>query len=201
MMAVRLEPSSLAPGATARVDVLVTDSSAEPRLARPDEVEVSVPAAASDFAGLVRANADGWTVTAPDAATLATLRTATGLAPDALVLAPLELTIRLPEGPLFATKVVALGAHADNPPPPVILVDGVAGRTLMPFRDELQLSVASPVAEHTYRWFSSIGDLAGYTRPEATLEPLDRSRGTVAVVVRDHAGGTAWSIERVELTR
>jgi hypothetical protein len=49
-------------------------------------------------------------------------------------------------------------------------------------------------AAFSYRWFSSVGELIGYTRPEARLEPDQERTGVVGVVVRDQAGGTAWTI-------
>ena len=97
---------------------------------------------------------------------------------------------------------MALGAHADNPPVPVILVDGAAPAGAMHAGTEAQLAVAAPLEAHSYRWFSPVGDVTGVTRAEATLDaeapPLDLP-GQVAVVVRDQAGGTAWALAAVEV--
>ncbi len=109
------------------------------------DVEVTLPPEPAAFASLLVRAPDGWQVTAPDAATLAGLRAAAGLAADADVIVPLEIRLAgLAGEPLIATKTVALGAHVDNLPVPVILVDGAAPAGAMHAGTEVQLAVAAP---------------------------------------------------------
>ncbi len=61
------------------------------------------------------------------------------------------------------------------------------------------LSVESPVSDHDYRWFSSVGDLVGYTRAQATLTPSDVDAGSIVVVERDQADGTSWATASAEV--
>lgn len=206
IMAVRIDPPALAPGDVASIAPLVTDPTAQPRIAAPAEVEVALPPEAAAFASLLVREPDGWRLTAPDEATLAELRVAGGLAADALVIVPLEIRIAgltgPGEGPLVASKTVALGARAANPPAPAILIDGASPPAVMRAGAEITLGIAAPDPAHSYRWFSSVGDLMGFTRAEATLDaevpPADQ-RGQIAVVVRDQAGGTAWTLVSVEV--
>jgi len=202
IMAVQIEPPALAPDESARIMPLVTDASAQPRVPAPVDVEVALPPEAAAFASLLVRTPDGWRLTAPDAATLAEVRAAAGLTADADVIVPLEIRIVGGAGEvLTARKTVALGAHADNPPVPVILVDGAAPAVIRA-GVEATLSVDAPLEDHSYRWFSSVGDLSGFTRAEATLDaeaPASDLPGQVAVVVRDQAGGTAWALAAVEV--
>jgi hypothetical protein len=174
VMAVRLTPPGLASGETARIDVLVTDDEAGPRVAAPDDVEVTtvfgVPIARDD---------EGWLVTADDREGIVSL----------------DIRARVGGEDLHAQKTVALGAHADNPAAPAIVG---ALTELAPDRDVvLAPELIDPML--SYRWFSSIGDLSGYTRPEVTLEPIAGARGTIGLVVRDQAGGTAWVLAPAEV--
>jgi hypothetical protein len=191
IMAVRVEPPALAAGERARVDVLVTDSSVVPRVADAAAFTLASPGGAT----VVR-EADGWYVEAPGSEVLAAMRDALALAPDADVIVPLAIDVATPDGALAAQKTIALGTPAANPAVPAILVDGVApagAATLAPGRDAV-LATPSPGADLSYRWFSSVGDVTGYTRAEATLEPVPGAAGHLALVVRDQAGGTAWTL-------
>ena len=201
IMAVRIEPPSLEANATATIDVLVTDSSVMPRVADPDAVTVRLSAEAAAFARYLARTPQGWQLTAPDAATLAENRVAAGLAPDAAVPVPLELEVLTLDGPLAASKLVLLGPAAINPPTPTILVDGIAGELAMRAGTESLLTVEQPDATYRYRWFSSAGDLVGFTRAEATIKPAEVEQGLIGVVVRDSAGGTAWSLSTITVAR
>lgn len=170
IMAVRIDPPAIAAGERARIDVLITDSTATPRVADPGDVAIEAP-------GLtLERDAQGWSV----------------VAPPITAVVPLALTVTTVDGPLAGQKTIGFGARADNPAPPSFGVPAlVAGR-------EAALAVDEPGAELSYRWFSSVGDLTGYTRAEATLEPIAAS-GYLVVVVRDQAGGTAWTITGAEV--
>lgn len=168
VMAVGVTPPGLAAGETARIDILVTDADG-PRVADPNEVEIS-----SDF-GLAITRDDGWHITADGRSSI--------VAFDVRVQVGAEL--------LAAQKTLAFGAHADNPPAPVI----AASVAEIPADRDYVLTPEVIDPAWSYRWFSSIGELTGYTRPEATLEPIAGAEGAIALVVRDQAGGTSWAIQ------
>ncbi|MCX5748129.1 MAG: hypothetical protein NT062_37190, partial [Proteobacteria bacterium] len=113
---------------------------------------------------------------------------------DAPLVVPLTLTLTTPDATLVATKVVALGVHADNPPAPQILRDGTRQAIALTVGVEAGLIVEGALPDHAYRWFSSVGDLVGYTRAEATVTPAIATTGWIVVVDRDATGGTAWTI-------
>jgi hypothetical protein len=188
VMAVRVEPPAVAAGQRARIDVLVTDGADGPRVAAADGFAVTAPGLA------VARLADGWYVTAPTEAELSAARAALGLPAEADVIAGLELAVESAEGTLHAQKTLAFGRPAQNPAPPAILQDGAAGPIAMTVGRDVVLSPMPVDAAFSYRWFSSVGELIGYTRPEARLEPDQKRAGVVGVVVRDQAGGTAWTI-------
>lgn len=176
VMAVRVEPPAIAAGEVARVDVLVTDPEAGPRVAAPDDIAIA-PIAGVEIASDGR----GWYVVGPPV--------------TASVIAALSLTVQSSEGPLPAQKTLAFGKRADNPPVPEITVDGRATDETIAItgvRDRV-LSIDATADDLSYRWFSSIGELVGYTRASATLEPTVGD-GYIAIVVRDQAGGTAWTL-------
>lgn len=183
VMAVRVDPPALASGEVARVDVLVTSAEAGPRVATPTEVSIA-PIVGVD----IERDATGWYVVAPDGVT---------------AIVPLSITVESEDGPLSIQKTLAFGSHADNPRVPVIAIDGVdtdASRTAeLAGTDDRVLSVAATNEDLSYRWFSSIGELVGYTRPTATLEPSG-GPGHLALVVRDQAGGTAWTLLTARVT-
>lgn len=188
VMAVRIDPPALAPGATARIDVLVTDSSAKPRVADPSTVEIRSPAGPLALAKDDR----GWTITAPSAPELAAVRSVRGLAADADVVAPLELDVTTPDGMLPAQKTIAFGTAAANPA--AITIEGAGEELVIPAGRSATFD-ASPIAEgYSYRWFSSVGDLTGYTRARVEVDPDRGAEGALVLVVRDQAGGTAWTI-------
>jgi hypothetical protein len=198
IMAIRAEPPALAPEATAAIDVLFTDSSIEPRVAAPDAITIRLPAEAAAFADYLVRTADGWRLTAPDAATIDAIRASLGLAADDPLAVPLEFELATADGPLTAVKLVTIGATAANPAAPAIMIDGTPGAAAVQTGIDAELA-ASPTAgdDHVYRWFSSVGELDGFTRPTATLSPElepPRTTGHLAVVVRDAAGGVAWTI-------
>jgi hypothetical protein len=196
VMAVRVEPPALAAGERARIDVLVTDAAGGPRVADAGTFTIRSPIPLA-----ITREPDGWVVQAPSETDLAMARTTLGLAPDADVIAPLELAIDSDEGELRATKTVALGTRAANPPAPAILQDGEPAPRVMTDAADVVLTVDAADPALSYRWFSSVGDVTGYTRAEATLEPIAGTRGHLGVVVRDQAGGTAWVLVPAEVAQ
>jgi len=180
VMAVRIEPPALAGGERATIDVLVTDVAEGPRIADPDTVVVTAP-----VGGLVERGVRGWEIVAP--------------AVDELVIVPLALEVILDGAPFAAQKTVAFGERAENPAAPSIMHDGARCPCKVDAASEVALTVTEPGEELSYRWFSSVGDLTGYTRAEASLAPLRGTTGTIGVVVRDQAGGTAWTFEPAEV--
>jgi hypothetical protein len=177
VMAVRIEPPAIAANESARVEVLVTDvATLEPRLATASEVELEVPAALAPF---VARDDVGWVITAPDA--------------TAPIVVPLSLTVSTPDGLLPAQKTIELGRSAANPiAPAIVSSDGSDLELPVGERSFVTVEPADPAL--SYRWFSSIGDLVGFTRAEARVEPEAPTDGILVVVVRDQAGGTAWTI-------
>lgn len=186
VMAVRIEPPALAAGEQARVEVLVTDvASASPRLATALEVELLVP---GELARFVARDDAGWTITAPDAATLATMT------PDGPIVVPLELVVETADARLPAQKTLELGRSGANPAAPrIVRADGTP-ELVFPVGERSFVTIDPVDPALSYRWFSSIGDLVGFTRAEARLEPELAADGSLVVVVRDDAGGTAWTI-------
>lgn len=164
VMAVRIEPPAIAPGETAAVEVLVTDSSAQPRVAAAEQVSMQ--------ANVITERTDhGWRVHA-------------GTEPGLVLL---DIEVATADGSLVTQKALTIGVPAANPIAPVLaipeLVDGE--------KVTLGLEGADPTL--VYRWFSSVGGLTGFTTPSPRLDP-EAGEGTIVVVVRDAAGGTAWTI-------
>lgn len=137
---------------------------AGPRVADPLEVEIS-----SDF-GLAITRDETWQITADGRASV------------------VLFDVRI--NGLTAQKTLAFGAHADNPPTPAI----VGAVESIPANRDLVLVPEVIDPAWSYRWFSSVGELTGYTRAESTLEPIAGASGALALVVRDQAGGTSWVI-------
>lgn len=194
VMAVRVEPPALAPDAVGRIDVLVTDAERGPRLAEPATIVVTAPAGIE-----VVQVATGWEVRSPSAEELAGVRASLGLAADAEVIVPLAITVASSEGALAASKTIAFGAAAANPSAPALLVDGSPMGDRVQARADSSVAVAGPVAELSYRWFSSVGDLIGYTTSAVRFDDPPPGEGLLGVVVRDQAGGVAWTIAPAEV--
>jgi hypothetical protein len=163
VMAVRIEPPAIAPGETATVEVLVTDSSAEPHVAAATDVSMQANV-------LTQRTEAGWEVHA-------------GTEPGVVLL---DIEVATADGPLVTQKALTIGTRRDNPAAPALalpaLVDG----------EKVTLGVGADPAL-VYRWFSSVGDLTGYTTPTPRLDPKP-GNGVIVVVVRDTMGGTAWTI-------
>lgn len=207
ILAIRLDPAVLPPESTAALDVLFTDSSARPRLATPEQIDVSLPPELdrAELRTVLRRSRDGWRIDSPDTATLLAVRAALGTADNDPVLLPIEIEIRSEDGPLYAQKLVAFGAVATNPAPPQLRVQNgnVDDMARIPLADDVALEVQSAGETISYRWFSSLGEMRRYTQPQATisLDAADRGRsGYLAVVARTSAGGVSWKIVTFEVT-
>lgn len=194
VMAIRVAPPALAPGSAALVEVLVTDAERGPRLAEPAGVQVTAPAGLQ-----VAQTASGWEVTAPSESELVALRSALDLPADADVIVPLEIAVEVGDQVLVGSKTVAFGTEAANPAAPAILVDGVPAGVRMRLRSTSLLAVDAPDAALSYRWFSSIGDLIGYTTSTVRFDDPLPAEGMIGVVVRDQAGGVAWTLVPAEV--
>lgn len=200
VLAIRTDPAQLGPGDRGALEVLATDAAATPRLATPAELEVTLAPELDrpELRALLTASPQGWAVQAPDAASLAQARVALALPADAPLPLPLRVRVHLPDRVLEAHKVVLIGAHLPNPPPPQILLSEPTARSGDDTERSLTISAMPPGA--SARWFAWPGELAAYTQPEATwtLSPQERSAGgLVAVVVRSLDGGVAWRIQAV----
>ncbi|MDQ3366728.1 MAG: hypothetical protein M3680_14985 [Myxococcota bacterium] len=195
VMGVQIEPPAIPAEAIARVAVLVTDSTEMPRVAAPAELAITLPAGipSPELAALITVTPEGWQVQAPPAETLAAIRAALGLAADAELVVPLELAIETADGTLRAQKTITLGASAANPAAPTITLDGAVAPIALREGTDATLGVTAPDPALTYRWFSSVGDLVGFTRAEARVEPAAPGAGSIVLVVRDERGGTAWT--------
>lgn len=168
VMAVRIEPPAIAPGETATVEVLVTDSAATPRVAAATDVSMQANV-------LTQRTDAGWQVHA-------------GSEPGLVLL---DIEVATADGPLVTQKALTIGERRANPPAPVLVVPALVDGA------KVTLGVEAPDPALVYRWFSSVGDLTGYTTPAPRLEPT-AGEGTLVVVVRDTLGGTAWTIAAVQ---
>jgi hypothetical protein len=197
VIAVRAEPAALAPDAVARLDVLATGVDG-PRVVAPSALRVAIAAPAAGFmaADAVTVAADGWHLRAPSAEAIAGARAALGLTPDQPLAVPLTFTTVIDGVTLTADKWVGLGAAAANPQIAAITVDGVdAAAVAVVVGARPRLGVRHDAgAAGVVRWLSSVGDLEDYQRPEAVLAADADARGAIVSVVRDRAGGVAWTI-------
>ena len=199
VMAVRIDPPSLPPDQVATIDVLVTDAAAQPYQAPVASVRVTLPAAlvAAGLGDTLQQTATGWQLTSPDAATMASIRMALNKTSEEPLVVPLDIEVTTADGTLIAQKTVAFGPLALNPAVPTITQNDVVTALTMEPGVEATLSVQNPVDDHSYRWFSSVGDLKGFTRAQVRVDPIAGPAGLIVVVVRDQAGGTSWAMSPV----
>lgn len=199
ILAVRTDLAQLGPLDRSTLEVLVTDSTAAPYLASPAQLEVRLAPelARPELAPLLVASPDGWAVHAPDAATLAQARLALGLPAEEPLPLPLSLRVHTSDGILEAQKVVLLGAHLPNPPPPELsLAERAVG-----LDTELSLEALAMPADASVRWFAWPGELTSYTQPSATwtLSPDERAQARLALVLRTPDGGVAWQVRTLPI--
>ncbi|HUS28905.1 MAG TPA: hypothetical protein VMZ53_10350 [Kofleriaceae bacterium] len=185
IVAVRAEPPALPPGVVGRLDVLVAHVGAPTTIEAPQ----TMSAPGSPLFTAVHYNIDHYEIDGPDEAQLVAARAELGLPDGALV--PLEVELRV-SGPLYAKKLVLLGAAATNPVLPAVMIDGaVAGSTIdvAAHRDTPLLIEAT-----TAHWFTSCGELVGEREASARLVTGGACEGELVVVVREGENGVAWGV-------
>jgi hypothetical protein len=192
VIAVRATPPRIMPGEQATLEALVAHAGAGVSLDNPNQV--TTPTAPAGLEGRVSFDGDRWIVTAPDASSLASTRPAMGLTPDDPV--PLDLLLvfgRRAGDPLYVTKTVYLGDHADNPVVPPITVDAApaTAELAIPLGRDVYIEAATT---DRVNWLTSCGDLFQDDVARAFIRADEACTGELVVVVRDGGGGVAWHI-------
>ena len=206
VVAVRATPPAIMPGQRARLDALLAHEDAAPTVGSPIGVAVAVPEDDPLFHIVSSSLREGWFVTAPDEATLATIRTRDGLAADAPVPVPVVMAFPGPRDDeyLYATKVIYLGATGENPSAPAMAIDGqpAADQVSVPIEQDIYVSV-NVEAGSRVNWLTSCGSMFQDDVATAFLRvlPDDEPAGQLAVVIRDPRGGVAWRVWPVSATR
>ena len=170
ILAVRAEPAHILAGETARIDVLAGDASGAVFETDPDSVTAGpIP---------VQHTGEGWFITAPPGAPLATI----------------EITLAIDGVDWPADKQIVLGDHADNPAVTTMQVDGAASASLATAAgDKPELTAVSDAADVTYAWYSSVGKLEHSRSAKAVLDATAAATGMIVLVVRDSQGGVGWA--------
>lgn len=171
ILAVRTTPAHVAPGGRARIDMLAGDTAGNVFEAQPETVTAQGLA--------VEHAADGWYVTA-----------------GAPGIAPIEVALAIDGEVWRAQKQLVVAQPADNPRVATMHVDGTASTELVArvgAKPELA-AIGEGTEPLGYAWYSSVGDLEHYRKPEATLDAAAPARGTIVVVVRDGVGGVDWHV-------
>lgn len=194
IVAVRATPPSIAPGEQSRLDALIAVAGAQ---TVERSAEAALVAAPTSLADTLAFDGTAWTITAPDEARLAAVRTELGLAADAPV--PLQLGVSFAGGQLLGTKIVYLGVARANPSLTTMMVDGApadgaAELVVAPLTD-VPLSIEATVDDKV-NWLTSCGTMHDFDLPQAYLrvEKEDPVEGQLAVVLRDRVGGVAWKL-------
>lgn len=203
IIAVRASKPRLLPGEEAQLDALVGRKGAPPAEEVPPGAMVISP---ESLATALRFEGGQWIVTAPDEATLASVRAAQGIAADKPV--PLVIGTAWPAAafpadekgdPFAALKTVYLGESAENPVLDEMMVNGVdAGATselVVGKLVDVPLSVAAG-EDDGVNWLTSCGTMHDFDLPQAYLrvEEEDMTEGNLAVVIRTPLGGVAWKV-------
>jgi hypothetical protein len=201
IMAIKIDPPSLPPDEVAHITVLVTDSGNQPYQAPASAVRISLPAQlqSAGFAPAIALGSQGWQLTSPNQATLDEVRRALGKEPGAPLIVPLQLEIDTADGTLQAQKTLSLGTLSGNPPQPVIDAPNIGDNLMLQANIKNKLTVANVQSDYSYRWFSSVGDMKGFTRHEVSVDAKAAGNGVIAVVVRDQQGGTSWTIRNATI--
>jgi hypothetical protein len=172
ILAVRLDPPQVAPGAKARVDILAGDDHGNVFESAPTTL---------DAGGLpVEQTIDGWFVTAP--------------ATPGIV--PLAVTLEIDGGSWSASKQLVVAEQGENPRVETMQIDGQSadGELVLAKGTKPKLAAAGTGESLRHAWYSSVGDLKFYRQPEAELDAATTGEGLVVVVVRDDRGGVGWHI-------
>jgi hypothetical protein len=195
VVAVRATPPAIAAGQRSDLDGLIARKGAITTVQPPDTAIVVAP---QSLASAVALDAGRWIVTAPDDAKLAAARTELGLPAGAPV--PLVIGVGFAGNTLAATKIVRLGATADNPTPSTMMIDGTPAdaATEIVVAGEVDIPLSIPAGDtDDVNWLTSVGTMHDFDLPEAYLhvEPdAELLAGEIAVVLRDAGGGVAWRV-------
>lgn len=197
VVAVRASPPRVMPLARARLDALIAHAGAPTTVESPSAA-VGPQAPDDPLYDTVAFIGDGWYVTSPGEPALARARVERGLPDGAPV--PLDVLMafeRAGAATLYAKKTVWLGAQADNPTAPAMVIDGqaAADEVVVPIEQDVYVSVTPPPGARV-NWLTSAGSLFQDDVPTAFLRvsPEDRTDGELAVVIRDADGGVAWRV-------
>jgi hypothetical protein len=183
IVAVRVTPPHLIPGAVGQIDVLVAHASG-PTTVEPPRAASAVDAPGGLFTA-VHFNIDHWQIDGLDQAALDPARAELGLPADAPV--PIEVTVSV-AGPLYATKRVWLGDASDNPAAPMF----THGPDLQAGREYPLVYDVPPL--WSVRWLTSCGSLRDDETTHATQVIEGPCDGELVLVVRDPVGGVAWLV-------
>ena len=193
IVAVRASHPGLAPGQRATIDGLLARKGAPLALAVPEAATVVSPASLSD--ALVRQGND-WVVTAPSADRIEAARAELKVAAGQPV--PLTIGVSYDGMALVGTKIIELGAAADNPTLNDVRVndmdpgtaDLVVGKLV-----KVPLSVDANDTDFDVAWLTSCGTMHDFDLPTAYLkvEADDPTEGQLALLVRDAHGGVVWT--------
>lgn len=189
VVAVRATPPHLAPDERAVLDALVAHAGGPTAL--DTARTVTTPTAPAALQGAIAFDGTAWTITAPSADALAASRPVMGLADGALV--PLDLLLAFGDAPMYVTKTVWLGDHAENPTlPPITIDDAPAGDTLeLAVGRDVYLEAATDLRVN---WLTSVGTLHQDDVARAFVRVDAPAAGELAVVVRSPDGGVAWRV-------
>jgi hypothetical protein len=193
----RATPPRIHAGDMTNLDALVAHTGGPTTVESPLEASV----ARAPFPLDLRHTAAGWSLVAPDDATLAAARPAMGLPADAPV--PVDVMMTFADGtnraldPKKVKKTVWLGEPSTNPDMPAITVAGaVAGDSIAVAADtDVYLSTSVPDGWRV-NWLTSAGTLFQDDEPTSFIHiaPKDRQSGELACVIRDDQGGVVWKV-------
>ena len=208
IVAVRATPPHIPADGRSSLDLLITSEADGPAVVTPLLAAV-VPATAGGMPGdpgleasvRVIPEGGGWTVVAPDAATIDAARSTLGLPLDMAVPIRVAVTIDIAGQQLAAIKTVYLGDERDNPTLGVVTIgdEPAADDLAVPVAADVPLSV---VVDETFEidWLASFGDLSDNEDAVATWRAEEPADGQLAVVLRDDEGGVAWGVWTIQAT-
>ena len=196
VVAVRFTPPRVVAGERTKLDALLAHDGLPTTVESPAAAVAQVPEG-DPLAGIVAARSDGWYVTAPSEDVLAQVRARDGLAADAPVPVRVAMAFQRGETTLYAKKTVWLGARAENPSVPAMVVDGqpVSDRLVVPVEQDVYVSVGV-ASDARVNWLASCGAVFQDDVATAFLRVArqDCTEGELAVVIRAADGGVAWRV-------
>ncbi len=172
ILAVRATPPHVLAAGTTKIDLLVGDDAGAVFELQPETVVAATLA--------VEHTAEGWLVHG-------------GGVPAVTV----AVTATIDGESWRAEKAVAFDDQPrDNPAVTTVDIDGAQAQAVdaaVGARPALTANCAGSDVL-TYSWYSSVGDLEHYHKQTATLKADSPADGTIAIVVRDDAGGVGWQV-------